>query len=29
MIALTAPLSSADGDIDGVDVIVDVMLMIW
>ena len=29
MIALTATLSSADGDIDGVDVIVDVMLMIW
>ena len=29
MIALTAPLSSVDEDIDDVDVIVDVMLMIW
>ena len=29
MIALTAPLSSTDEDIDGDDVIVDVMLMIW
>ena len=29
MIALTAPLSSVDEDIDDVDVIVYVMLMIW
>ena len=29
MIALTAPLSSVDEDIDGVDVIVYVVLMIW